>query len=283
MATYNRAYVIEQSINSIRAQTYPHWELVLMDDGSTDNTAQVVRAINDPRIKYHHQPNAGPQVGRNHALELTTGEWITYLDSDDAFRPLYLATMLAHFHAQPRATFGSPKLHFVVELYKDSKLIANHDKTNIFPDHLTLQDIYYHECPFYTGGFMHQRWLFEKGARFDPNLPGKEDWDLVMQMGELDPNGYLYVPEVLIDYYQRYGADARSQTSYAVRADKLEAIWRKHRFDRLMRGQTWYPAEAEAWRDLERKLQAGQVPPPHLFEFPELWPKTAQPVYNRPL
>src|SRR5260221_6969622 len=82
--TYNRAQYIVETIESIRNQTYQNWELLVMDDQSTDNTEELVKRINDERIQYHKTENRLGITGtRNAGLEKTGSELIAFIDSDD--------------------------------------------------------------------------------------------------------------------------------------------------------------------------------------------------------
>jgi len=88
MPAYNTEKYIGTAIESVLAQTYENWELIIVDDGSTDNTYEVARKYNDQRIKLvKHDCNAGLGEARNTALRLAQGQWATWLDSDDAMLP----------------------------------------------------------------------------------------------------------------------------------------------------------------------------------------------------
>jgi len=88
MPSYNTAQYIRESIDSVRSQTYINWELIIVDDCSTDDTDQVVRAVNDSRIRYFkNEKNSGAAVSRNRALREAKGRWIAFLDSDDLWYP----------------------------------------------------------------------------------------------------------------------------------------------------------------------------------------------------
>jgi glycosyltransferase involved in cell wall biosynthesis len=96
--TYNRAKEIGPSLESIQAQTYPHWEVFVVDDGSNDNTAEVVKQFTakDSRIHFiQHEHNRGAQAARNTGIKTAKGEWIAFLDSDDRWLPKSLALRLA--------------------------------------------------------------------------------------------------------------------------------------------------------------------------------------------
>lgn len=87
MCTYNRAHFIQQAINSVLKQTYTNWELLILDDASTDNTESIILPyLKDSRIRYiKNEKNLGITKNRNKALSLSTGEYIAVLDSDDVW------------------------------------------------------------------------------------------------------------------------------------------------------------------------------------------------------
>ena len=88
MPSYNTAKFIGKSINSVLNQTYTNWELIIVDDCSTDNTDEVVASFIDERIKYFkNETNSGAAVSRNKALREAKGKWIAFLDSDDLWHP----------------------------------------------------------------------------------------------------------------------------------------------------------------------------------------------------
>ena len=88
MPSYNTALYIEETIQSVLNQTYPKWELIIVDDCSTDNTDEVLEKIKDPRIHYlKNEKNSGAAVSRNKALREAKGQWIAFLDSDDLWMP----------------------------------------------------------------------------------------------------------------------------------------------------------------------------------------------------
>lgn len=84
---YNKEKSIKTTIQSILDQTYTLFEAVVIDDGSTDNSAQIVNEINDNRIKYHKKNNGGVSSARNKGIELATGDWLMFLDADDTLYP----------------------------------------------------------------------------------------------------------------------------------------------------------------------------------------------------
>ncbi len=80
---YNKEHTITNSIGSVLDQSFQDYEIIIVDDGSTDSSAEIVRAFADPRIKLFSQQNAGPSAARNHGIREATGEWAVFLDADD--------------------------------------------------------------------------------------------------------------------------------------------------------------------------------------------------------
>ncbi|MCB9187610.1 MAG: glycosyltransferase family 2 protein [Flavobacteriales bacterium] len=93
--TYNRGYMIAETIDSVQVQTFADWECIVVDDGSTDNTKEVITLLaeKDPRIKYVYQENAERSVARNNGIRHSNGTYVCFLDSDDQYCDDYLETL----------------------------------------------------------------------------------------------------------------------------------------------------------------------------------------------
>jgi glycosyltransferase involved in cell wall biosynthesis len=102
--TYNRAPLLREAIASVLQQTYNDYEIVVVDDGSTDNTRRIIEEFSSPRIRYFYQDNQGRSRARNLALRMALGEFIAFLDSDDMFMPEKLERQVALFDS--RSDFG---------------------------------------------------------------------------------------------------------------------------------------------------------------------------------
>ena len=92
---YNRAKILPRTIASVQAQTFPDWELIIIDDGSIDETESVVKNLiaSDSRIQYYWQENAERSAARNHGIRKSSGEYICFLDSDDEYLPAHLQSL----------------------------------------------------------------------------------------------------------------------------------------------------------------------------------------------
>lgn len=90
--TYNRGELLQKSIASVLGQTYTNWEYIIVDDGSTDNIREVMKAYTDKRIRYVYQDNQERSAARNNGVTQATGQFICFLDSDDFYLPDHLAS-----------------------------------------------------------------------------------------------------------------------------------------------------------------------------------------------
>ncbi len=104
---YNKERTIKRTIRSIQNQTFADWTVIVIDDGSTDNSSGKIRQINDERIKLIQQENTGPGAARNRGIAEATAEYIAFLDADDEWYPWYLENSVAAFNAEDVAFVGS--------------------------------------------------------------------------------------------------------------------------------------------------------------------------------
>jgi GT2 family glycosyltransferase len=238
--TYNRAYCLGVTIGSLQSQTYPHWEALIIDDGSSDGTAELVRSLAaaDPRIKYHPQKNAGVSAARNAGLRLADGAWAAFLDSDDAWEPWKLAGQIACFDALPDVgmvwtdmnaydadgKLVSPrhlrKMYAAYEKGDESKLFQQHRKlSELAPEvaraHAELADAVVHSGEIYTrmmfGNHVHTSTVLIAQARrqavgfFEESYKTGEDYDFHFRTCLEGPVALLDAP--CIRYRVAGGAD----------------------------------------------------------------------------
>jgi hypothetical protein len=170
MPTWNRGWVVGAAIRSVQAQTFADWELVVVDDGSTDDTAAVMAAFHDPRIRYVTRTHAGQCRARNHALALARGALIAYLDSDNVWYPGYLAAAVAVFAAKPAVDclYGA--------MVTDAHYEGEHILFRPFDRERLIDGNY-----IGMSTFMHRRALIERYGTFDEELSTLEDWDLILR------------------------------------------------------------------------------------------------------
>lgn len=113
--TYNRGHFVQASIHSVLEQTYSNLELIVVDDGSTDNTEELVASMSDARLHYVKQPNRGRSNARNHALSLAKGKYITFLDSDDLYLPNKIEIQVDYLKKHPGTGMVYTSAHCINE------------------------------------------------------------------------------------------------------------------------------------------------------------------------
>jgi glycosyltransferase involved in cell wall biosynthesis len=102
MPAYNAEAFIGMAIDSVKAQSYTNWELIVVDDGSTDKTSEIIKNYSDPRIYHFQQANAGEAAARNKALSHVNGTYIAFLDADDLYRPEHLEVTVNYLRLHPQ-------------------------------------------------------------------------------------------------------------------------------------------------------------------------------------
>lgn len=277
--TYNRAWILERTLKSIFNQSCTDWELIIIDDGSTDATESVVAHAKKTHneIIYRYQPNAGAAAARQYGLSLAHGKWVTYVDSDDELYPQYLSTALQFFDEHTPVFFAMCNVDREIVLEdKQHNTIAHivEPPTTKDPQLITLQD-YAHWIikPCGTGIFC-RRDIITENIVWDSSFRLLEDIDYLMQLGLRYPEHFGFIPDKIFHQYQMYGNDGVcSGADYADWATYFEKFYLKHQNHPLMRGQTWYPSKVEKYREKQKQYDAGQILAAYTRYFPEYFAK----------
>jgi glycosyltransferase involved in cell wall biosynthesis len=171
---FNGADYIGETIESILAQTYRPLEVLVVDDGSTDRTAEIVQRFGDP-VRYFRQENAGTAAARNRAVAESRGEFIALLDQDDLWVPHKLERQIPRFAEDPRIGLVFAGIEFFDT--HSGKITSTY-----FPGaELTLCDLLAHAVlPVQT--MLFRRSALEKIGPFDTTLGGTDDWDIGIRM-----------------------------------------------------------------------------------------------------
>jgi glycosyltransferase involved in cell wall biosynthesis len=187
--SYNRREFLLEAVDSVLAQTYRNWELIVVDDGSTDGTGEALRQY-DGRVRYIHQPNQGVSAARNRGLELAEGEFIAFLDSDDLWLPEKLRIQVGFMDDNAEA-----HICYTDEIWIRRGVRVNPRKRHakhsgaIYPHCLPL-------CIISPSSVIMRRSLFEEVGAFDPALPVCEDYDLWLRIASRMP--IPWIPHQLI-------------------------------------------------------------------------------------
>lgn len=223
LPTYNREHLISFAIQSVLNQTYSNFELIIIDDGSQDNTGDVVRAFDDARIQYiQHDHNAGVSAARNTGIKQAKGKYIAFLDSDDEWLPEKLEKQLQLFWSQPTVAV----IYSWLKIQKDSQ--DNNDQTIRSSKHrgYIYNDLLYTNIVGTPSTVIAKRECFESEIRFDSNLSCCEDWDVWLQLAKYYQFDVILEP--LVKYREHNEASRGSTNSKAVIDGYLKFLEKHH-------------------------------------------------------
>ena len=229
--TYNRASVLPRAINSVLAQKGVEFELIIVDDGSTDDTERVIRGtrssflvprksfnesqIPSSELRVFRQENKGPSAARNLGIQHAKGEWIAFLDSDDEWKPGKLKAQLEFFWGNPDYLLCQTE-----EIW-----IRNGNRVNPMKKHKKYGGWIFEKClPLCVvspSAVMMHRKLFDEIGLFDESLPACEDYDLWLRIAAKHPIGFIKKPYIL-----KYGghADQRSREFPAMDGFRIRSL-----------------------------------------------------------
>lgn len=169
--TFNRKNLLKIAVNSVLNQSFKDFELIIIDDGSTDKTKEMIKSIKDNRIKYFYQKNKGVSCARNKGIKKAAGKYIAFLDSDDRFTKYKLEIVYETIKKYPKF-----KIFHTNELwYRNGKILSqkkHHAKPDgdVFDKALKL-------CCISISTAVIEKNIFEKAGLFDEKLPACEDYD----------------------------------------------------------------------------------------------------------
>lgn len=212
--TYNSARYVTQAINSVLVQTYLDYEIVVVDDGSTDNTRQVLEPYFD-YIRYIYQENAGVSAARNRGIREAKGKWVAFLDADDYYLPEKLAQQIAQATGHPNLAIINSGWRLVDE---QGEPLSDCEPWKHLPE-LDLET-WVLEKPVLPSAMMFSRQWLEKAGGFDSRFDPVEDIDLVLRLVIMGGEG-VWTPNVTVCYRQHSSNASRN----AIRqAKQYEAV-----------------------------------------------------------
>lgn len=248
--TYNRATFIGVTLDSVLAQTYPNLEILVVDDGSKDNTAEVVGRYADPRLRYYPKENGERGVARNYGLARAIGTYVLFLDSDDRFHPNHLAMLHRKIEELGQPNFIATKFDF------------DRDGVRADSDTAALAEGWYGLDTFVSGNALACNicvrrqntglYRFEEDRRY----AAVEDWMFMLENTQQD-NIYLVdaVTLTMNDHDQR---SMRSDNTALVRRLQLALEWMLNRVTlsptqrRVLTGRVYYLCAIHAYADGHR-------------------------------
>ena len=212
MPVFNRKEVVMNAINSVLSQSYENFELIIVDDASTDGTTELLKKISHEKVNIlYNAENKDASGARNIALNEVNGDYIAYLDSDNLFDKDYLKASVGAFiefpdagaiySAQKRYNFYDSKLSQVLFGHLNKSLLFNQNYIDI-------------NC------FVHKKEVLEKVSGFDEDLAIGEDWDLILKINKYYK---IYsIPFLLSKYYLKVADNRKLETTPANREKVYE-------------------------------------------------------------
>jgi glycosyltransferase involved in cell wall biosynthesis len=220
--TYNRARLLPRSLTSVLRQTLRDFELIVVDDGSTDDTRHVVGAFADARVRYIYQPNQGRSAARNTGIGLARGDWITFLDSDDEALPGWLAG-LARAATGPCCGVVSCGVTVVDAA---SGVVA----AEVEP--VTQGSLFDGQrAHFLAGTYAVRSAVLHAVGGFAPEAVPRENTELAIRLVEYcGANGWQFgaTDERLLVYYSERGKDAQSPAAVRAVLEATEFMLARH-------------------------------------------------------
>ena len=203
LPTYNHLDFLPAAVDSILCQTYPNYELIIVNDGSTDGTSSYLETLTSQRIRILDGPNTRLPTALNRGFALAQGVYRTWTSADNICLPHFCETLVRALEATPDAGFASAPF-------------ARIDGRGIVFDHLPGRPVYDRMfCNNEAGAaFMYRTEIARRVGDYDPELEGAEDWDMWLRI--LDVTRPVYVPSLLYQY-RWHDASMRVRISDKVR------------------------------------------------------------------
>jgi glycosyltransferase involved in cell wall biosynthesis len=219
MPTYNRGYIIGEAVKSVLLQTYRELELIIVDDGSTDDTGEMVRGFKDERIRYvRHEQNRGCSAAYNSGMATATGDAIAFLDSDDLWKPEKLERQVSFLSRFPQVDIVFTNLHLMGNsvpngllmniMQRFTGLLTRSHTANEYV--FTGREMYLcllEEIPIKPSAVLFRRQVLGTVGQFNEAWPSGTDWDFFLRFSRSSAFGYIDQPLVV----QRRTGDATHQ------------------------------------------------------------------------
>ena len=214
--TYNRGYVIAEAIASVLGQTYDDFEIIVVDDGSTDNTFEVVKQFRNDKIQYiRHDRNRGVSAAGNTGIRVATGDVIAHLDSDDLWKPEMLRTLVDFLNRNPEvgAVFCD------VEVIRNAESISSiaagmHAFPKLLALHSNADDVVFssremylcllEEVPIKPTAVLIRRNVLDTVGGYDNSWLSGEDWELYLRISKCYRFGYTNRKLATMRVYSRF-------------------------------------------------------------------------------
>lgn len=238
---FNREYIIKNCIESVLKQTYQNLEVIVVDDCSSDHTVDVVRAIEDSRVRCIQLPqNCGACYARNVGAEQANGQYIAFQDSDDIWLPTKIEEQVNYllqgnfdvvFCGMDRITIGQKHFYYPQDGFVESK---NAFEQMLFANRISTQCMLVRECVL-------------KEVKFDPTIRKYQDWDYAIRLAKEFKIGYIAKALVISEI------QANSISTVVSKYDALNVIYNKYASEiskySYIQAKFFYRLAEESWSE----------------------------------
>ena len=203
--TYNRSAFVAKAVDSVLHQIFTDYELIVVDDGSTDNTKDTLNKYGD-RITYIYQNNSGVSVARNSGITSARGKWLAFLDSDDEWKPNYLTEQISRANKVTRLSMQSANCLFTARNGDSQTYFEINNAIAAFRgmDYLFIErpfSFVVTHGPWQVGSTIFLRDAITKAGLFDTNIAISEDFDFMARVSLQGPFGMIN--KELVNIYRR--------------------------------------------------------------------------------
>lgn len=236
MPVYNAEDHIRESIESVLNQTYSNFEFIIIDDGSTDSSLEIIKQYNDERIKVLEQDNRGVAISLNKGISISKGTLIARQDSDDISLPNRFEKQCEFMNANPNISLLGTYSQLIDE---ENNVIKSYTAPS---ENNKLRDLTFKKNPFIHGSVMIRKEILKKCGLYREQFLLSQDYDLWLRISEVGEISML--PDFLYKY--RIWKNSVSSTKTALKrkfddiARELAKERRKHGYDLLMKGNNYF-------------------------------------------
>ncbi|GAB4245550.1 MAG: glycosyltransferase [Acidobacteriota bacterium] len=238
--TFNRRTRLPRAVESVRGQTFQDWELIVIDDGSTDDTAEWLSGLREPRLRYLRTPHRGVSHARNIGIAAARHPWLAFLDSDDAWHPRKLATQLEALESEDDRYLLCHTEEIWIRRGRRVNPRLRHRKYSgwVYRPSLDL-------CVISPSSVLLHRSVLESFGMFDETYPVCEDYELWLRITTHLP--VLFVPQPLTVKYGGH-SDQLSHSRWGLDRYRVRAL-----LSRLCSGELTFQQQVWTRRALAEK------------------------------
>lgn len=239
---YNKSQSIATTISSVLSQTYTEFEVIVVDDGSTDGSGEIIQSIKDDRIRYFRKKNGGVSSARNYGIEKAQYDWIALLDGDDLWKPIFLEEMVEMIQRYPKAALYGSGYAFQYTNNEDEDipdLTLPKNFAGYVEDYWSIAK---DNILFTSSSVVINKNVFDAIGKYDEQLIRGEDVDLWFRIALHYPVAFLNKPLAI------YRLQAENRSNIGMAESNKCLIWNLERFKKYELSNSKFKIAVDNWR-----------------------------------